>query len=54
VQKGGGVQVKKLLLKVSSILPALALVAAVASAKATCWFFYHQPDIPDALKKYDK
>jgi len=44
---------KKILVKISSILPALALVAAVASAQSACWFFYHQPDIPDALKKYD-
>ena len=44
---------KKLLLKISTILPALALIAAVSSAQAACWFFYHQPDIPEALKKYD-
>jgi len=44
---------KKFLLKVSKILPALALVAAVASAQAACWSFYHQPDVPASLKKYD-
>jgi len=45
---------KRFLIKVSSFLPALALVAAVSSAQAACWFFFHQPDMPAALKKFDR
>ena len=45
---------RKLLSKLSSVLPAIALVAAVASAQSVCWFIYHQPDVPKALKKYDQ
>ena len=44
---------KKIILRISSIIPALALVVAVTSAQSACWFLVNQPDLPEALKKYD-
>jgi cyclic lactone autoinducer peptide len=44
----------KLFSKLTSVVPALALVMAVASANAACFCFLHQPDIPASLRKYDQ
>ena len=35
--------------KLSGLIPALALVLAVQSASATCFFCLHQPDVPEEL-----
>jgi cyclic lactone autoinducer peptide len=43
-----------MLKKLASIVPAFALLLAVSSAAAPCYFFLHQPELPDALKKYDE
>jgi cyclic lactone autoinducer peptide len=42
-----------MLKRLASVVPALALLLAVSSAAAPCYFFLHQPDLPEALKKYD-
>jgi cyclic lactone autoinducer peptide len=44
----------KMIKKLMSVVPALAFLLAVGSAAAPCFCFYHQPDLPDALKKYDE
>lgn len=41
---------KKLWMKAASVLPAFALVLATLSTQNLCWFFYHQPDIPEELR----
>jgi cyclic lactone autoinducer peptide len=45
---------KNLPVKLMSLAPVLALAIAISSASATCYFFYHQPDLPDVLAKYDR
>lgn len=35
--------------KISGIVPALALMLAMQSASATCFYWLHQPDIPEEL-----
>ncbi|MCL2153797.1 MAG: cyclic lactone autoinducer peptide [Oscillospiraceae bacterium] len=42
--------VKSLFFKMASSAAALALIVAVASAGATCYFTAYQPDLPEALK----
>ena len=44
---------KKILLSISSLLPALALTAAIGSVQSACWIFIYQPNIPEKLKKYE-
>ena len=43
--------VKKGIVKFSKIVATFTMVLAVVSVNATCFFFSHQPDIPDSLKK---
>ena len=43
--------VKKGIVKFSKIVATFTLVLAVVTVNATCFFFSHQPDIPDSLKK---
>ena len=43
--------VKKGIVKFSQSGATLTMVLAVVSLTATCFFFSHQPDIPDSLKK---
>ena len=44
---------KKLIGKLShkalGVLPMLALMLAVSSAEAACFFWFHQPDVPEEL-----
>jgi cyclic lactone autoinducer peptide len=44
----------KVLKKLASVVPALAFLLAVSSAAAPCYFFLHQPDLPEGLKKYEE
>jgi|GEM_PF-4915485 len=39
--------------KAIGFVPALAMMMAVSSVSATCFFLAHQPNIPDALNKYE-
>jgi len=36
------------------LVSSLALVIAVGSASSLCFWYYHQPDVPAELKKYDE
>jgi len=42
--------VKSFFLKIASSAAALALIVAVSSASATCYFVAYQPDVPEALR----
>jgi len=42
--------VKCLLLKAATSAAALALIAAVSSAGAVCFYTAYQPDVPEALR----
>lgn len=42
----------KFIMKVSKFLPALALVASIASLNSACFSCYHQPEVPSALDSY--
>ena len=44
----------KAIRKLMGIVPALAMALAVTTATATCHFFVYQPDVPDALKKFEE
>ena len=35
--------------KLSGVIPALALMLALQSASSACFYFLHQPDVPDEL-----
>ena len=44
----------KLARKAIRFVPAVAMLMAVSSVSATCFYLSHQPDVPDALKKYEE
>lgn len=35
--------------KIGGILPALALILAAQSVTSACFYFLHQPDVPEEL-----
>jgi len=37
--------------KFMGVVPALALMLAVQSASATCFYCLHQPDVPEELEQ---
>lgn len=41
-----------LIMKISKLLPALALIAGIASLNSACFTIYHQPEVPSALDSY--
>lgn len=41
-----------IILKVSKILPALALFVSIASVNSACYTLFHQPEVPSALDSY--
>lgn len=43
-------KVKTWLMKIASSMAALALVVAIASVGATCYFTAYQPDVPESLQ----
>ncbi len=45
---------KEIILKISSLLPALALMMGIIAANSACTSFYHQPETPDAMNEYRK
>lgn len=38
--------------KLMGVVPALALMLAVQSVSATCFYCLHQPDVPDELANH--
>lgn len=45
---------RKMIRRLMSIVPSLAMVMAVSSVASACHFFLHQPDVPEGLKKYEE
>ena len=45
---------KKIVLKLSSSLAALALLVGVSSAASACVFWFNQPEMPKAIEKFRK
>jgi len=43
-----------LFLKSSTILASLALVFGVAASSAECYWYFHQPKVPQGMEKYKK
>jgi cyclic lactone autoinducer peptide len=44
---------KKIFRTAFTLISAMALAVAVNSVSSACFFFVHQPDVPDGLKKYE-
>ena len=42
---------KKVLLNLGKIIPALALVLGTASVSQACVLWFHQPVVPDKMRK---
>jgi cyclic lactone autoinducer peptide len=40
--------------KLMGLLPFMALALAVSTANSACFFFAHQPDVPNGLKDVKK
>ncbi len=45
---------KKIIKKIASFLPALALIVGVIAANSACISYYYQPETPDAINAYRK
>ena len=45
---------KKLFIKLQTILPAVALFLGVAALNSACVATYHQPEVPSSLDTYRK
>ncbi len=45
---------KKALMYLGSMVSALALFIGVASVNSPSIMFYHQPEVPEIMKKYKK
>lgn len=44
--------IAKIIMKISTFLPALALIASIASVNSACYTLYHQPKVPASLDSY--
>lgn len=45
-------KVKKLVAKLSAIVPAIALLIGIMSANSACLVYFHQPEVPSAMDAY--
>ena len=45
---------KRLIAKLSAFIPALAMVAGIASLNSACIMIFHQPEVSTSLDKYRK
>lgn len=43
-----------LLMKLSTVLAAVAFFASISSMTSTCYFTFNQPKMPEEMKKYRK
>lgn len=43
--------INKVMVKFLKAIATLTMALAIVSVNTTCFFFSHQPDIPDSLKK---
>lgn len=45
---------KRILSKLASMLPALAMVAGILAVNSACSIYYHQPETPSAMDAFRK
>ena len=50
----GGIQMKKMILKLSGVVASLALVVTFVNANSVCMFLAHQPELPKGAEKLRK
>ena len=43
---------KKLIKKLSALLPALALLVGIGTLNSACFLYYYQPAVPDDMEAY--
>lgn len=43
--------IKKILIFLSKVMAACSFVFALINANSVCMFIYHQPEVPDKVKK---
>ena len=43
---------KKIIAKVSALLPAIALLMGIITVNSACVTLFHQPETPDAMNEY--
>ena len=44
--------IKKIVARMSAVVPALALIMGIIAANSACITFFHQPETPDAMNEY--
>lgn len=45
---------KKLIKKLSALLPALALLVGMGTINSACFLYYYQPEVPEEMDTYRK
>ena len=45
---------KKIITKLSALLPALALLVAIGTLNSACLLYYYQPEVPEEMDAYRK
>ena len=45
---------KKLIEKLSTLLPALALLIGIGTINSACYLYYYQPEVPEEMDAYRK
>ena len=45
---------KKLIKKLSALLPALALLVGIGTLNSACLLYYYQPEVPEEMDAYRK
>lgn len=45
---------KAAVLKWSAVVASLALLVATTSTTQVCWFWFHQPKVPQVMEKFKK
>ena len=46
--------IKNIMVKLGTAMASLALVVGVATESAACHWFFHQPKVPQGMKKFRK
>lgn len=45
---------RRMILKWGSSIAALALMIGISSAESTCYWWFNQPEMPEAIEKFRK
>lgn len=45
---------KRIIKKLSALLPALALLAGIGTLNSACYLYYYQPEVPEEMDAYRK